>query len=1027
VIKTFISRPIFTAMLVLAVVVFGVFSYPKIGVDQFPEVDFPVVTVTVVLPGADPEIIERNVAKPLEEALNTLGGLDTLRSVNVENVAQLILRFKLEKDVDVAAQEVRDRVQATLRQLPAEIDPPVVEKFDIGAAPIVTLAVSGPLPGRALTHLADDVIKPALQRIEGVGAVEIVGGTKREIQVVVDPTRARAFGLGVDEIIEAVRLQSVDVPGGRMHEPGRERTVKLQAEAKRVDELRDLVVASPRGTPIRLRDVAELIDGPAEARSSAHFGQQRSIGLVVRKQSGANTVQVVERVTESLRELTGLLPDGCRVDLVTDGAKFIRGSIHAVQEDMLFGAALAVGIVLIFLRNGRSTLISAVALPTSVVGTFAAMHALGFTFNIITMLALTLSIGLLIDDAIVVIENIVRHLEHGESPIDAALLGTREIVLAVLAVTLAIVAVFVPVAFMEGLIGRFFYQFGVTVAVAVMISYAVSMTLTPMLSARLLREHEGEPGRLSRAIERVLVATESTYRTLLGILLRHRVWTMVGAVGVLALTLFMARYLKTTFMPSQDMGMAKVTVELPIGTPLEGTERELASLASQIAAVPGVESVYTSAGGGVQEEVHRGEIVVNLVPIGRRRFSQTDFKQYLRDELRQGPGEKITVQDFSPVSGGGNRPQQVQFNLRSDDWDALLAAVEKTRVAMLANPGFVDVDTTYRGGKPQLDVKVDRERAANVGVPAAVLGRTLRGFLGGDKIATFRDASDSYDVKVKLPPIVQADPAQLGRITVRGASGQLVELRAIAEIVPGAGPSQIERQSQKRQVTLLADLRGYSLGEATKFLNEFADKNLPKSVIHDFEGNAKEMGKAAVAFLVALLLGTVLVYIILAAQFESLLHPFVIMTSLPFSLIGVIGGLLAAREYMSMFAMIGVIMLFGLVLKNGILLVEFTNQVRERGKSVNDALLEAGPVRLRPILMTTIAMIAGMVPVALARGDGAETRVPMAVAIIGGLVSSTVLTLGVVPVVYSLVESVRRRVSAWLGVPVAVEETELAA
>ena len=1007
-IRTFITRPIFTGMLTLVILVFGLVSLPKIGVDQMPEVEFPIVTVVTVLPGADPESIERNVTKPLEEALNTLSGLDTLRSVNVENVSQIVIRFDLERKVDVAAQDVRDKVQATLSKLPREIQTPVVQKFDIGAAPVATLAFSAPVPIERLTKLAEDVVKPALQQLPGVGSIELVGGRKRELTIVVDPQSLKGYGLTPADVVAAVRGQSLDVPSGRTLEPGVERSVKLTAEAHSVEELRAMILASPMGTPVRIGDVAQVLDQPAEARSSASLNGRSAIGLVVMKQSGSNTVQVAERVKEALAGTQRLLPPGSKVELVVDGAKFIRSSIGAVTEDMIIGGILAVLVVLLFLRNWRSTLVSAVALPTSIIGTFAVMKALNFTFNVVTMLALTLSIGLLIDDAIVVIENIVRHLERGQKPIDAAREGTGEIALAVLAVTLAVVAVFVPVAFMEGIMGRFFYQFGVTVAVSVLISYFVSMTLTPMLSARLLREHQGH-GRIGQRIELVLEAIEHAYRTALAWVLGHRAVTMAGASVVLVTTVFMARFLAFTFMPQQDMSMVKVAIELPAGTPLADTQQQLDDLARQLRAVPGVVDVFALAGSGGREEVNKGELTVNVVPIAKRSYGQQSLKQYLRQSLRVRPDATLGVQDFQGVAGGGSRPQMVQFNLRSTDWNQLQAAVEKTRAAMAKQPGFADVDTTYRSGKPQLEVDVDRERAASVGVPAASLGGALRALMGGDKVTDFHQGGDTYDIKVKLTDATLANPAALGAIPVRTATGQLVELRSIATVRSGAGPSQIEHQGQMRQVTILADLRNYSLGEAQKFLDTFAEKELPRAVVTDYEGQGREMKTAARAFGMALLLGIVLVYIILAAQFESLIHPFTIMMSLPFAVIGGIAGLLIAQQYLSMMAMIGFIMLMGLVTKNGILLVEFTNQLRLAGRTTREALLEAGPVRLRPILMTTVAMIAGMIPVALARGDGAETRVPMAVAIIGGLITSTALTLGIVPVVYSLLDDLRSR------------------
>jgi HAE1 family hydrophobic/amphiphilic exporter-1 len=587
--------------------------------------------------------------------------------------------------------------------------------------------------------------------------------------------------------------------------------------------------------------------------------------------------------------------------------------------------------------------------------------------------------------------------------------------------------VFVPVAFMEGMIGRFFYQFGVTVAVAVLISYGVSMTLTPMFSARVLREHEGH-GRVFAVIEGALAWVERIYRralawvldrapptrfrflpAFLGFLRDHRLWTMAGATVILVFTGFLATRLKGTFIPQQDMSMVKVTLELPAGTSIVETERQLDDIVHQIRGIPGVRHTYATAGGGALEEVNKGEIIVDMVPLAARSYGQQDLKQYLRQSLHATPSAVITAQDYNAMAGGGNRAQLVQFNLRSTDWNALLAAVEKTRAHMLKNPGLADVDSTLRPGKPQLDIVVDRERAAALGIPAAVLGANVRALMGGDKVADFHEGGDTYAIKVRLPPAILADPVAVGAVPVRTPSGQLVELRAIAEVKPTLGPAQIDHQAQIRQVTMLADLRDYSLGEAMKYLGDFAAKELPSSVITDFEGQGRELVKMARAFFLALVLGIVLVYIILAAQFESLIHPFTIMMSLPFAVIGGIAGLLIANQFLSMMAMIGFIMLMGLVTKNGILLVEFTNQLKEQGRSTKEALLEAGPIRLRPILMTSVAMIAGMIPVALARGDGAETRVPMAVTIIGGLVTSTVLTLGIVPVVYSIIDGIRNR------------------
>jgi len=1014
-IKTLISRPVFTSMLILAVVVFGLYAYPKIGVDNMPDVEFPVVTVTVVRAGADPESMERDVADPLEEVINTLSGLESLRSINVESLTQIIVQFELDKDVDVAAQEVRDKVQAALFELPPEIETPVVDKFDIGAIPILTLAVSGPLPVEELTRIADDEVKPMLQQTSGVGSVTLVGDREREIRINVNPDALRGYGLAVSDVAATLQAQNIDVPGGRMQEPGRERTVKLVSQVKSVEEIRDLIIPASGPAAVRIQDVANVIDGPAEARSVSRFNGTSAIGLVILKQSGSNTVEVAEAVKASLADITSRLPEGVKVELVNDGARFIRASIESVEHDLLIGGLLAVFIVLVFLRNGRSTLISALALPVSVIGTFAVMQALNFTFNNVTMIALTLSIGLLIDDAIVVIENIVRHLEEGAGPFQAALEGTKEIALAVFAVTLSIVAVFVPVAFMEGIVGQFFYQFGVTVAVAIMISFGVSLTLVPMLSAKLLKSHAEEAGLLSRGIERVLTTIEAIYRRALRFMLGHRAWVVAGAVVVLIGTIMLSGLLKFTFMPAQDQGMFKVGIELPIGADLQATDAALSAIEAQVRDLPGVESILASVGGDAQSMVNKGELLVNLVPIADRDFNQEEIKTFVRDNTVVPSNVIFSVQDYNAMGGGA--PQEIQFNVRGLDWDEVIASAAKIQAAMRETGMYVDIDSTYRTGKPQIDVVIDRDRAAQLGIPAASLGQTLRTYLGGDKVSEFRDGTKSYEVKIGLPPEFLADETQLAGLTVRGGDGSLVELRNVARIESGEGPTQIDRQARQRQITILADLApGYSLSEAMSFLSGYAEKELPPTIITEFDGQGKELGRTAIAFLTALLLGVVLVYMILAAQFESLIDPITIMMSLPFAVIGALAALLITGEFMSMFSMIGMIMLMGLVTKNGILLVDFTKQLRQRGRSTFDALMEAGPIRLRPILMTTLAMIFGMLPPAFASGDGAESRNGMAVAIIGGLITSTVLTLGVVPVVYSLFDSLNAWVRRLLNV-----------
>ena len=807
----------------------------------------------------------------------------------------------------------------------------------------------------------------------------------------------------------------MDVPGGRSEDPGRERVVKVTGEARTVDEVRDLVVATPGGAPVRVRDVADVVDGPAEPRSAAAHDGRPAVALVVKKQSGANTVAVADRVTAALPGLQALLPQGAELSLVRDNSRFIRRSIAGVQEDLVLGGLLAVAIVLVFLRNWRSTLVSALALPTSVIGTFAVMHALGYTFNVITMLALTLSIGLLIDDAIVVIENISRHAELGQPPARAAHAGTKEIALAVLAVTLSILAVFVPVAFMEGIVGRFFAAFGVTVAVAVAISYLVSMTLTPMASAIVLRGH-GHPGRVSRAIERALTATERAYRAVLAWALDHRLATLGIALAALVATVGLGRFLQFTFIPAQDMSEVKVTLELPPGTPLARTERELEALRQQLSPAPrGCERLRhrrrRRAGGGAQGRAggvagaHQGP---RLRPAGAQGVAARQPPPPGRRAARRaGPGpHRRQRQPARPhpvqrararLGGGGGRGRE---GARPHGGEAgpLLRRGHHLPPGQAAGVGEARPRPRRRPGHPG-----GAGGPLGAGLPGR---RRLRPLPPGQRslrrpAAGYRPASAAPTAWASSPCAAPAASwwscatsppcarrRRSPRSTARGGCARSRSSPTSPPAPPWARPWGSSTPSPR--------------------------KELPKSVVTDFEGQGKELGKTGAAFLQALLLGIVLVYMILAAQFGSLVDPFTIMLALPFAITGALAALLASGQFMSLFAMIGMIMLMGLVTKNGILVVEFTNQLEAQGRSTREALLEAGPIRLRPILMTTIAMIAGMVPVALARGDGAEMRVPMAIAIIGGLVSSTVLTLVVVPVFYAILDRLKHH-RTWAG------------
>ena len=1004
-----IKRAVLASVMNLVLIVVGVLAYPKIGVDLFPTVEFPVMTVLAVYPGADPGAVEQKVIDKLEERLNTLSGLKSMRSTSLENVGQLVLEFELERNADQAAQDVRDKVSAVLPELPPDLEPPVVEKFDVGASPIMSVTVSGLVGTRELTRIADDVIKARLQKISGVGSIDVVGGRDREVHVWVNRERLAAYGLTVTDVATALRMQNLEVPGGRMQIGGQELTVKTKGEVKSARQLGDLILTAAGGVPIRVSDVARIEDGEEEATSASDVDGKSAVSLVIRKQSGANTVSVAERVKLEVEAIKKSLPPGIQVAVPIDNSLFIAASIHDVKFDLLFGAILTVLIILFFLHDWRATLISAIALPTSVVATFGFIQAMGFTFNNMTMLGLTLSIGILIDDAIVVIENIHRHLTMGKGPWRAAREATAEIGLAVIAITASILAVFVPVATMKGIIGRFFYQFGLTVSFAVAVSLLVSFTLTPMLSARYLRVEHGEPNLIARAINRVLGGVERVYRVTLAWALNWRFATLGIAALVFLASIALLTKTPKEFLPPEDRGEYLVKFELPPGGSLEATKAFGAAIAQKVATVPGVATQFTTVGGGSPPMINAGEIHVSLVDRSQRTFKTMDAIAYTRELIGAQSPNTVSVEIVRAVGGGGFRSQQIQFNIRGTDYDQLNIAATKLMEKLRAAGGYADIDSTYRAGMPELAVLINRERAADLGVPAAVVATTVRTLIAGEKVTELPLSGDRIDVRIRLEDTQRRGIADVSNLQVRSASGALVALSQVVRVERSTGPAQIERQNRLRQVTVLANLNGKVLGDAIAEIDGWAKEVVPAELTTDWVGQAQMMQESAGYMGQALILAIILVYLILAAQFESFVHPLTIMFSLPLATIGAFGALFLTQMSLNIFSMIGVIMLMGLVTKNAVLVVDYANTLRAQGLSKTEALLAAGPVRLRPILMTTAAMVFGMIPVALGRSLGGEQRAPMAVAVIGGLITSTLLTLLVVPVVYSLLDRFNRK------------------
>jgi HAE1 family hydrophobic/amphiphilic exporter-1 len=1015
-----IRRSVFAAMLIAALMVFGFYSLPKIGVELFPNVEFPIVTTTVIYPGADPETMESKVADPIEEALQSISGVKRMTSRNYESVTSVILEFELEVDGNLALQDVRDKVTAIERELPRGIDPPVIQKFNTGAAPVLSVALASDMPIRDLTKLAKDEVKQRIQQVPGVGTVDLIGAREREVKVLVDPARMIGFGLTVDDVSGAIQAGNLELPAGYVKSGGSELTIKTKGEVKSAAEIGDIVISGIGGAAVRVKDVAEVIDSVEEARSASFLNGEAALALVVRKQSGANVVALAEDVRAEIAEMAPELEKrGIKLSMPTDNSVFAEHAIDDVKFDLVLGALLTIIIILVFLHDIRATFIAALAIPTSVVATFAFMSYMGFSFNNISMLALSLSIGILVDDAIVVIENIYRHLEMGKPRMRAALDATSEIGLAVIATTLSIVAVFVPVAYMNGIIGRFFFQFGLTVSAAVLLSMLVSFTLTPMLSSRLMRmQHASAPGLFARLFNRMFAGVERMYGGVLRWALRWPWTTVAIAVATLVASVGLVTRVPTEFIPQQDQSQFSVNVELPTGTGLDATVATAQAIGKDLRDnLDGIKDTFTTIGGGAQGQVNRAQTTVTLKPRKERGFSQHEVMQWARDRYAGIEGVLVTVEEVNLFGGdGGFRTQPVQFSIRGTNLDEVTTAAQALRAELDKTGVFVDLDITYRGGKPEVAIQVDRNKAADLGVPVAAIARTIRALMAGDTISDLKEGSEIYDVILQMPEEQRADVESLRNLKVRSVTGQLVDLASVVKVGRSSGPSEIERQNRLRQIVVLANINGVTLGEAQEIVNEAAARVVPAHLTTSYLGDAEIMIEAFTAMLLALALAVVLVYMILAAQFDSLTQPIVIMISLPLSVVGAFGGIYLAGMTLNIFSFIGLIMLMGLVTKTAILLVDFANSERALGAEIKDALVKAGRIRLRPIVMTAAATIFGMVPVALALGEGGEARAPMAVIVIGGMITSTVLTLVVVPVAYLLFDRLTTgRSMQWIG------------
>ncbi len=998
-----VRRPVFALMMIVACVTFGVLSFGKLGVDQYPDVEIPVVTVTTTLRGASPEEIETQVTKFIEDAVSTAEGIDELRSTSLEGVSIVTVNFLLDRDRDQATQDVRDKVAAAVRDLPEGSDPPVVTRFDTTATPVLTLAVSSRARDlREVTELARKQVLEPLQGVAGVGQILLMGGRKRAFNVQLDADALTAQGLSIQQVRLAIEQQNLELPGGRLESSGREDVLRTMARVEDAAELGRIVVAERQGAPVTLAMVAKVEDSSEDPRSLSRLDGENAVALVIQKQAGTNTVEVVDAIFKRVQALERALPADIKVVPIRDASRFIRRSIHEVELHLVLGALLASISVLIFMGSLRSTFIAALAIPCSIITTFAVLNALDYTLNNFTLLALTLAVGIVIDDAIVVLETVYRRVEHGESPFEAAIAGTREITLAVVATTVSLIVIFLPTAFMAGRVGKFWRSFGITTAFAIAVSLFVALTLTPMLCSRLLRRPKPRADARPGLVARLNAVLDNAYATMVRVSLRLRWGVAALAAVTIASSVPLIGMVGKDFMPKDDTSDFSVALTMPEGSSLEASSAMAARIEQEIKDVHGVERIFTSIGsarGG--DDVTEVELYIEIVDIEARDYSLTAVQKETREVLRRYPDLRPSVQDIGGLGGGGRRTQ-LSFSLRGPDLEQLQGYAEAIMTKMRATPGLVDVDSSAAVRKPEVRVRIDRDRAADLGVRAGEIAAALRTMIGGEPISKIREGAEQYDLWLRLEPADRRDLEALRGLPL-AARGGLVRLEALAELERERGPAQINRLGRIRQVEIGANLENLPLGDAVDRVRALTQAlDMPPDYEIVFGGRAKTMEETMTSFLAALALSFLFMYMVLAAQFESLLHPITIMLSLPLSLPFALLSLLLLGDTLNIYSTFGVFMLFGIIKKNGILQVDYTNTLRAQGMERDQAIIEANKTRLRPILMTTITLIAGMIPIALGEGPGAASRASMAKVIIGGQALSLLITLLIVPVAYSL-------------------------
>ncbi len=1033
--KISLKNPVFATMVMLAFVVLGLFSYQRLKIDQFPNIDFPVVVITTEYPGASPEIVESEVSKKIEEGVNSIAGINALTSRSYEGMSVVVIEFQLHIDGRKGADDVREKVAAIRPTLRTDVKEPKVLRFDPSSRAIWSLAVvpEAPQGGQALsavemTNWADQVLKKRLENVRGVGSVSLVGGTKREINLYLNPQAMESLGVSADQVVNAVKSETQDLPVGSLRSLQQDRVIQIKGRMMRPEDFGQIIVARKNTTPIRLNQVARVNDGAQEVESLALFNGQRTLLMTVQKAQDENTIDVIDGLNKTVAEMKSQLPAGVRLESVQDGSRPIRVGVANVRQTLIEGALLTVLIVFLFLNSWRSTVITGLTLPIAIIGTFLFMYMFGFTINMITLMALSLCVGLLIDDAIVVRENIVRHVQMGKAPYQAAMEGTQEIGLAVLATTLSIVAVFLPIGFMGGIIGKFFHEFGITIVAAVLISMFVSFTLDPMLSSvwhdPTIHAH-GEHGHSNSFYDRTIAPITTwfeeitdklviLYQRILKWALSHKRATVGLATGTFVLSIVMVPLLGSEFVPKADFSETSVNFYTPVGSSLEVTEAKAKQVEAIIREFPEVRYTLSTINTGSANGKIYANIYVRLVDRKDRQRNVDQMSALLRERLHQVPGITVTHAGLLDTVGGN---KQIEFSLQGSDLRELERLTTQAMDKLRSVPGLVDLDSSVKPNKPTIEVKVQREAANDLGLSLGSVGNQLRILVAGQTVTNWRAADDqTYDVNVRLAPTARNAVQDLERLpftlgTNADGSPRVARLNQVATVEEGTGPNQINRRDLMREVAINANVYNRSAGEVSADIRKVMDSiQMPPGYRYQFGGSTKNMQESFGYAISALVLAVVFIYMILASQFKSFLQPLALMTALPLTLIGVVLALLMFGSSLSMFSVIGVIMLMGLVTKNAILLVDFAIRSREPqeqpdgsikpGLSRHDALLLAAEVRLRPILMTTLAMIFGMVPLAFALSEGSEQRAPMGQAVIGGVITSSLLTLVVVPVVY---------------------------